>query len=125
MIAVDSSTVIAFFKNQPGPDMALFQTNLSLRKLALPPITLSETLSDPKLSHDARNLLKTMIVLIPDEFYWHRAGEMRSFLITKGYRPKLPDTLIAQSCLDYKVPLLTRDTDFQKYEDHCGLKLLK
>jgi hypothetical protein len=38
-------------------------------------------------------------------------------------KARLPDALIAQSCIDHDVALITRDVDFQKYADHCGLKL--
>jgi predicted nucleic acid-binding protein len=35
----------------------------------------------------------------------------------------LGDALIAQSCIDHDVPLITRDTDFRHFAKHCGLKL--
>jgi len=36
----------------------------------------------------------------------------------------LADTLIAQSCIDYRVPLITRDSDFRHFAKYCGLILL-
>jgi len=39
-------------------------------------------------------------------------------------RPKVADTLIAQSCLDHGVPLITRDRDFSSFQKIAGLQLL-
>jgi predicted nucleic acid-binding protein len=35
------------------------------------------------------------------------------------------DTLIAQSCLDHDVPLITRDADFRPFERLARLKLVR
>jgi predicted nucleic acid-binding protein len=56
--------------------------------------------------------------------FWTRAGKLRANLIRRGHRPKLADTLIAQTCLDHKVGLLTRDRDFSTFARWAGLKLL-
>ncbi len=55
--------------------------------------------------------------------YWARAGAMRANLIARSLRARLPDALIAQSCIDHDVALITRDTDFRHFAKHCGLKL--
>ena len=39
-------------------------------------------------------------------------------------RPKIVDTLIAQSCLDHGVPLVTRDRDFLSFQKVAGLRVL-
>ena len=36
---------------------------------------------------------------------------------------QLADTLIAQTCIDYGIALLTRDRDFTSFQKHAGLKL--
>jgi predicted nucleic acid-binding protein len=41
----------------------------------------------------------------------------------KGIRAKTADALIAQSCIDHDVALITRDRDFRHFVRHCGLKL--
>ena len=51
---------------------------------------------------------------------WERSGRLREH----GYRPKLADTLIAQACIDYRTPLLTRDRDFQPFAKHSKLVLV-
>jgi predicted nucleic acid-binding protein len=45
-------------------------------------------------------------------------------LIQHQCRPKIADTLIAQSCLDHDVPLITRDVDFKAFQKFAGLQLL-
>ncbi len=55
--------------------------------------------------------------------YWQRAGINRSKLISKKLKARLADTLIAQSCIDHQVPLITRDTDFRHFVKYCGLSL--
>lgn len=55
--------------------------------------------------------------------YWERAASTRHKLLSMRLKARLPDALIAQSCIDHDVALITRDVDFQKYADHCGLKL--
>jgi predicted nucleic acid-binding protein len=44
-------------------------------------------------------------------------------LITKGFKARLADALIAQACIDSDVALITRDRDFRHFAKHCGLKL--
>jgi predicted nucleic acid-binding protein len=55
--------------------------------------------------------------------YWARAGQARRLLIRKGLKAKTADALIAQSCIDHDVALITRDKDFRHFAKHCGLKL--
>jgi predicted nucleic acid-binding protein len=57
------------------------------------------------------------------EGYWIRAAEARSKLLAHRLRARLPDALIAQSCLDHDLPLITRDRDFRHFVEHCGLRL--
>jgi hypothetical protein len=45
-------------------------------------------------------------------------------LLSQGFKARLGDTLIAQSCLDHDTPLLTRDIDFRHFARLAGLKLL-
>jgi len=55
--------------------------------------------------------------------YWNRAGELRAKVLAKGRRARLGDALIAQSCVDHGVPLLTRDRDFRAFAETAGLDL--
>lgn len=55
--------------------------------------------------------------------YWERAGDLRARVLETGRRARTADVLIAQSCLDHDVPLITADADFQHFVPH-GLRLL-
>ncbi|MHB8420480.1 MAG: PIN domain-containing protein [Myxococcales bacterium] len=59
------------------------------------------------------------------EGYWERAGLLRSKLLARRLKARLADTLIAQSCLDGAVPLLTRDADFRHFAQWAGLELVE
>jgi len=56
--------------------------------------------------------------------YWQRAGELRARVLAKRRKARLGDALIAQSCIDHGLPLLTRDRDFRAFADAAGLDLL-
>lgn len=88
------------------------------------PVVLAELLSDPSLPEVAETRLLGVYLAEVLTGFWHRAGKLRADLIRRGYRPKLADTLIAQTCLDHKVGLLTRDRDFGPFARWAGLKLL-
>lgn len=45
-------------------------------------------------------------------------------MLSQQLKAKLADTLIAQSCLDHDVTLVTRDDDFRHFAAARGLKLL-
>jgi predicted nucleic acid-binding protein len=55
--------------------------------------------------------------------FWERTGLLRSKILKRGLRGRLADTLIAQSCIDHGVPLLTRDRDFRHFAKYGALRL--
>ena len=63
MIAADSSTVIAYFQCDSGRDVRLLDMALESADLALPPIVLTEILSDPGLQSSFAELLRVIPVL--------------------------------------------------------------
>jgi predicted nucleic acid-binding protein len=48
---------------------------------------------------------------------------LRGKVLAKGLRARLADALIAQSCIDHRVPLVTRDDDFRHFVALGGLRL--
>jgi predicted nucleic acid-binding protein len=82
------------------------------RLLALAPVVLVELLSDPALPVEAESLIRSLPVLTIADGYWERAGKLRGRAARHGFMARLADILIAQSCLDHGVPLLTRDKGF-------------
>ena len=123
MIAVDSSTIISFLDGELRPDVELFDANLQAGQIVLPPVVLSEVLSDPSLPAKHATLVQQLPVLPTLDGYWARAGQMRASILARKLRAQLPDTLIAQSCLDHDIALIRRDPDFRHFATYCGLKL--
>ena len=124
MTCADSSSFIAFIKGDRSPDVLMVAQTLAVNQLALAPVSVSELLSDPGLSPPLEQLIVGLPRLEITPGYWERAGRLRALLMRHRLRPKIADTLIAQSCLDYDVPLITRDQDFQAFTKLVGLRLL-
>lgn len=123
MIAADSSSLVAFFNGESGHDVDLIRQSLSMESLVLPPVVLTELLSDVKASKHLRQSLTLLPMLHVADGFWERAGTMRAKLLAMNLNARLADTLIAQSCVDHSVSLITRDTDFRHFAKHFGLKL--
>ncbi len=124
MIAVDTSTWIAFLSGAPGPDVEATSHALSRGVVALPPVVLTELTSDTKASRKLVGPLRQIPLLSPDDGYWERAGALRAKILAHRLRARLADTLIAQSCLDHAAPLITRDSGFRHFARWGGLKLV-
>lgn len=124
MIAADTSSLSAYFKGESGKDVDRIDSAFLDGELRLPPVVLTELLSDPTLSERFRSVLLAFERLDVTEGYWQRAGDTRRKIKTLGLRAKIADALIAQSCIDYDVALITRDPDFRHFAKHCGLKLV-
>ena len=123
MIAADTSSLIAFFGGQEGADVEAVHKALSAGELRLPPVVFTELLSDPQTSEALEKAIADWRQLAIGEGYWLRAARTRAKLISLKLRPKLPDTLIAQSCIDHDVALIERDGGFRQFAKHCGLRL--
>src|SRR5262245_401756 len=123
MIAADTSSLSAYFNGEPGKDVERIDSALLEGELRLPPVVLTELLSDPAPSERARAIILAFERLDTTEGYWQRAGDTRRKLKMLGLRAKIADAQIAQSCIDYEVALITRDPDFRHFSKHCGLKL--
>jgi len=124
VVCADTNCVIAYLAGDKGGDVD-FLDKLFVRKVVvLAPVVAAELLSDPALPPAVEKLIASLPCLATGDGYWERAGRLRAALARRGYAARLADTLIAQSCLDHKVPLLTRDKGFQGFAKVAGLKLL-
>jgi len=123
MIALDTSSTIAFLSGQRGRDVTALEGALRLRQGVFPTVVVTELLSDPIVRPDLASLIRAVPRLEILDGYWERAGELRARLLRRGLKAQLADTLIAQSCLDHEVALLTRDRDFRNFANHAGLRL--
>jgi predicted nucleic acid-binding protein len=124
VIAVDTSTWIAFLEGDRGEDAGLLDKALQDRQILMVPAVLTEVLSDPKLPLEVSRTLSEIPLIEVEQGYWQRAGELRAKVLAKRRKARLGDALIAQSCIDRGVPLLTRDRDFRAFADAVGLDLI-
>jgi predicted nucleic acid-binding protein len=123
MIAADTSTWIAFLEGETAADTELLDRALRDRQLLMVPVVLTELLSDPKLPVEVAKTLCDIPAMEIGSGYWHRAGALRARVLAKRRRARLGDALIAQSCIDGGLSLITRDRDFHAFTEAAGLKL--
>lgn len=123
MIATDTSSLVALLSGESGSDVNRLADALAGMNLVLPPVVVTEILSDPRAYSSLMNPFRDIELLPILGDYWERAGQNRKLLKQHGLKAKIAEALIAQSCIDHDVPLITRDTDFRHFAKYCGLKL--
>ncbi len=124
MIAADSSTWIAFLEGAPGHDAQLLERALIDRQVLMIPVVLTELLSGPLLSSEAAETLSKIPMVELEPGYWQRAGLLRAKVLSKRRKARLGDALIAQTCVDRGIALLTRNKDFRAFADAARLNLV-
>jgi predicted nucleic acid-binding protein len=124
VIAADTSTWIAFLQGDGGGDAQWLDKALADRQVLMAPAVLTEMLSDPKLPTDVAATLSEVLLIDITPGFWERAGALRAKVLAKRRKARLGDALIAQSCIDRGIPLLTRDSDFRAFTEAAGLDLV-
>lgn len=124
MIAADTSTWIAFLEGEDGNDVQMLAKALGDRQVVMAPAVLAELLSDPGLPASAARALSSLPLIDIAHQYWQRAGRLRARVLTRHRKARLGDALIAQSCIDGGVSLITRDRDFRTFAEAAGLQLI-
>ena len=124
MIAADTSTWVAFLEGAGGEDAKLLDKALEDRQVLMVPVVLTELLSDPKLPSSVAETLAEVPLVEIGLGYWQRAGALRARVLAKSRKARLGDALIAQSCIDQGIPLLTRDRDFRTFAETAYLDLV-
>lgn len=124
MMAADTSTWIAYFEGADAPDTALLDRALSDRQILMLPVVLAELISDPKLPSEVTEMLLDLPMVELQPGYWYRAGLLRAKVIGKRRKARLGDALIAQSCIDRDLSLITRDHDFRAFSEAAGLRIV-
>jgi predicted nucleic acid-binding protein len=124
VIAADTSSLVAYFEGAPGADVEAIARAVDSRQLVLPPVVLTELLSDPALPRPVRRALAGLPILDVVDGYWVRAGSLRASILRRGRKARVADALIAQSCLDHGLALITRDRDFRHVVAGLGLLLV-
>jgi len=112
-----------YLDGQTGHDTDWVDLTLSQGQTAIPPIVITELLSERTMQAETRALLAHIDVLPIHDGYWERAGELRASVRAAGLKAKLADCLIAQSCIDNDASLITYDRDFRHFES-AGLRVI-
>ncbi|HXH48447.1 MAG TPA: PIN domain-containing protein [Terriglobia bacterium] len=124
MIAADTSTWVAYLEGDQGKDVQLLDKALRDQQVLMVPVVLTELLSDPEVPSSVAKTLSEVPLIETELGYWQRAGAMRAKVLAKRRKARLGDALIAQSCIDRGVPLVTRDRDFRGFADAAALDLV-
>jgi predicted nucleic acid-binding protein len=124
VIAADTSSWVAFLEGSRGEDTALLDRALEDRQVVMVPVVLTELLSEPKLPSDvAKTILEVPLIDVASG-YWQRAGALRAKVLSKRRKARLGDALIAQTCIDQGIPLITRDRDFRAFAEAAELSVV-
>jgi predicted nucleic acid-binding protein len=124
VIAADTSTWIAFLEGSSGQDVQLLDRALADRQVVMVPVVLTELLSDPSLPSHVVKTISDLPLLEVASGYWHRAGALRAKVLATRRKARLGDALIAQTCIDQGIPLITRDRDFRAFALAAKLNLV-
>ena len=124
MIFADTNVWIAYLAGEEGDDVSCLDAALDANSTRMVPMVLSELLSSPTLLAEHAQALLGIQLLSLTRDYWAQVGKLRVSLQAKRYRPRLVDTMIAQTCIVHDAILMTRDAGFRRFLD-AGLKLHK
>lgn len=124
MIAVDTSTWIAFLEGASSVNTDLPDSALQDRQVVMVPPVLTEVLSDPGLRPEIARLLTEIPLVEIEPGFWRRAGKLRAVVLGRHRKARLGDALIVQLCLERGMPVLTRDKNFRAFVEAAGLKLV-
>jgi predicted nucleic acid-binding protein len=124
VIAADTSTWIAFLEGDSGQDVQLLDRALEDRQVVMVPVVLTELLSDASLPSHVVKTISDLPLLEFASSYWHRAAALRAKVLATRRKARLGDALIAQTCIDQSIPLITRDRDFRAFAVAAKLNLV-
>jgi predicted nucleic acid-binding protein len=123
LIAADTSTWVAFLQGERAEDTQLLDRALADHVVLMVPPVLTELLTYSDLSSEFEETLLEIPLVDTQSGYWQRAGALRARVLSKRRRARLGDALIAQSCIDHGISLITRDKDFRAFAEAASLTL--
>jgi predicted nucleic acid-binding protein len=121
--AADTSAFRRYGEGRSGVDVEAVEAALESESLFFPPAVVTELLTDPHPDPRILTIIREIPMLEILDGYWWRAGILRRSLLEARLKATVADTLIAQSCIDHEIPLITHDRDFRHFVK-AGLKLL-
>lgn len=128
MMIVDSNAWADFFNGADTPHVRRLDLGLQEEEdIAVLPIIITEVLQGFRTDSGfrrARSALVSLPVVHPDVDCHVRAARLFRFLRRKGVTVRgAVDCVIAQTCLDSQIQLLSPDADFERIARHTSLRL--
>ena len=123
MISADTSSLSNFFKGTGTADALLVRRALLDESLVLSPVVVAELLSSPKMSESLRKIIADIPVLELKDGFWERVGLNRAVILQTGKKARLADSMIATSCMDHSIAIISSDTDYRHFTEHFGLEV--
>jgi predicted nucleic acid-binding protein len=123
LIAVDTSAFARYLAGFQDHFYFVLTDALKRSEASLPPIVVTELLSNPSLTPQQSDFILRLPMLPVHPGIWQRTGLLRADLLRRGLKAHLADCLIAQSCIDNDAPLITYDRDFRHFES-AGLRVI-
>lgn len=130
MILVDSSVWIDFFRNRPTPQAQWLDAHLAVEELVVGDLILAEVLRgfmDDRGFNETRRLLGKLrqVPLCGENIAVEAARNFRK-LRARGVTIRgTVDVIIATRCLADGMRLLHSDRDFDGFEKHLGLRVVR
>jgi predicted nucleic acid-binding protein len=124
VISAVTSTWIAFLQGDRGEDTDLLDRALADKLIVMAPVVLTELLSDPRLDGSVGRTLAGLPLLEIHNGFWERAGRLRSGVLAQRCKARLADALIAQTCVDHQIRLLTRDRECRAFAEAADLRIV-
>ena len=130
MVIIDTSVWIDFLNGSDTPEVRWLDAQLAQRRLALTDVILCEILQgvhdDKEAARVRRELLKFAVLDMCGTRLAESAAKNYRFLRSKGITVrKTIDCLIATYCIAGGHDLLHNDTDFDGFEQHLGLNVVR
>jgi predicted nucleic acid-binding protein len=122
LIAIDTSSFSRYLAGIRAEDTRLVAEALGNGIAVVPGVAVTELLSNPELSGGSRSIVLSVRIPKVLDGFWRRAAALRRGAVTEGYNSAIADVLIAQTCIDYDLPLVTYDSDFRAFVG-AGLQL--
>ena len=128
MTLVDSSVWIDYFRSSDTPQVALLDSYLGRRPLAVGDLIAAEVLQGVRDDHEFQLVKKTLDAFVHIDLVGYalaiKASENYRLIRAKGITiRKTIDTLIATRCIVDGLTLLHSDRDFLPFVKHLGLKV--
>ncbi len=127
MILVDSSVWVDYFNGNPTPETDKLDSLLGIEPVATGDLILAEVLQGFRNDKDyktAKNLLTSLTVFnMLNTSIAVKSADNFGLLRKKGVTVrKTIDSIIATFCIEYGLPLLHSDKDFEPFHKHLRLK---